>query len=231
MTVKHQRTRASDPVAPPSIHTLAKTTVAAMSVAAVLLVTCVLPAEYGIDPTGVGRRLGLTEIASPTLKVAEPLPSDSALAPVVNGPVGLYPTEFKFDVFEVVLPPYEYIEYKYQLEKGASMLYSWQASAAVIHDFHGEHSGAVGQGTPEAETYDKQQRQQASGSLTAPFTGIHGWYWENPGGSPITIRVTSSGYYASSVEIHSDHTRRVHMLRPANALPLAPDPPATAGGE
>jgi len=202
-----------------------------MSVAAVLLVTCVLPAEYGIDPTGVGRRLGLTEIASPTVKVAEPLPSDSSLAPVVSGPTGLYPAEFKFDVFEVVLAPYEYIEYKYQLEKGASMLYSWQATAGVIHDFHGEHSEPADQGSPQAESYDKQQRRGASGSLNAPFTGIHGWYWENPGGTPITIRLSSAGYYAAAVEIHSDHTRRRHTLRNAGALPLVSQQPTTAGGQ
>ena len=229
MTHNQERSITADALVPPSIGTLARTTAAAMAVAGILLVTCVLPAEYGLDPTGIGRRLGLTEIASPTVRIAEPLPSDESLVPVQNGPVGAYPAEFKFDVFEIVLAPYEYIEYKYQMEKGASMLYSWQATAGVIHDFHGEHTGAVADGAPEAESYDKQDRQKASGSLTAPFTGIHGWYWENPGGSPVTIRVTSSGYYASAVEIHSDHTRRVHTLRQANALPLAPEPPATAG--
>lgn len=231
MTQDQHDSRSADRVIPPSIGTLARTTAAAAAVATVLLVTCVLPAEYGVDPTGIGHRLGLTEIASPTVKVAQPLPSDGSLAPVRSGPMGIYPAEFKFDVFEVVLAPYEYIEYKYQMEKGAYMLYSWQATSGVIHDFHGEHTGPVATGTPEAESYDKQDRQKASGSLTAPFTGIHGWYWENPGGTPITIRVTSSGYYASSVEIHSDHTRRVHTLRQSSALPVAPEPPATAGGQ
>jgi hypothetical protein len=231
MTQDQQRGSAADQVVLPSIGTLARTTAAAMAVAAVVLVTCVLPAEYGLDPTGIGHRLGLTEIASPSVKVAEALPSDGSLVPVQNGPIGMYPAEFKFDVFEVVLAPYEYIEYKYQMEKGASMLYSWQATSAVIHDFHGERTEAVVDGALEAESYDKQDRQKASGSLTAPFRGIHGWYWENPGGNPITIRVTSSGYYASAVEIHSDHTRRVHTLRQANALPLTSERPATAAGQ
>lgn len=46
----------------PSSKQLITSTVTAMGVAGVLLVTTVLPAEYGIDPTGVGKVLGLTEM-------------------------------------------------------------------------------------------------------------------------------------------------------------------------
>ncbi len=44
----------------PSSARLFRSTVFALAVAGLLLVTCVLPAEYGVDPTGVGRMLGLT---------------------------------------------------------------------------------------------------------------------------------------------------------------------------
>ena len=43
---------------------IALATAAAMCVAGVLLVTVVLPAEYGVDPTGAGAALGLTRMAS-----------------------------------------------------------------------------------------------------------------------------------------------------------------------
>jgi len=46
----------------PSRSALLKSTLLALSVAGVLLVTCVLPAEYGVDPTGVGGMLGLTQM-------------------------------------------------------------------------------------------------------------------------------------------------------------------------
>ena len=46
----------------PSSRTLVRSTMIAVGVAAVLLVGVVLPAEYGVDPTGVGRVLGLTEM-------------------------------------------------------------------------------------------------------------------------------------------------------------------------
>lgn len=211
--------------APPALATLARTTAIALVAAAAILVTVVLPAEYAIDPLGTGRWLGLTQIASPALGPVEtPAPGTAALAPIQNGPVGSYPGEFKFDVFEVALAPYEYVEYKYQLEKGATMLYSWTANAAVVHDLHGERVAGAADG-PAEESFDKQNRQQANGSLTAPFTGIHGWYWENPGAEPITIRLTSAGYYTSAVEIRSDRTRNARPLRSAGTLaPLSATP-------
>src|SRR5215213_8541809 len=52
----------------PSSRTLLRSTAIAAGVAALLLVTVVLPAEYGVDPTGVGRLLGLTRMGE--IKVA-----------------------------------------------------------------------------------------------------------------------------------------------------------------
>ena len=46
----------------PTTGQLNKATALAVCVAAALLVTTILPAEYGIDPTGMGRVLGLTEM-------------------------------------------------------------------------------------------------------------------------------------------------------------------------
>jgi hypothetical protein len=206
---------------------LAKTTVAAIVVASIILVTLVLPAEYGIDPLGTGRMLGLTDIASPpATDAAAPAPEGAPLTPTPVGPLGMYPGEFKFDVFDFVLQPYEYVEYKYQMEKGATMLFSWTASAAVSHDFHGERAAGATDGPPE-ENFDKQTRRQASAAYTAPFAGIHGWYWENPGAEPITIRLSSAGFYASAVEIHSNRTRHPRALRSLDALPAPQAAPAT----
>lgn len=206
--------------APPSLATLAKTTAIALVVAAVILVTIVLPAEYGVDPIGIGRWLGLTAIASPTMSVADTIvpASGAALTPVQRGPVGEYPAEFKFDVFDVTLQPYEFVEYKYRLEQGATMMFAWTASAPVIHDFHGERAGGATNDHPAEESYDKQNRTHSRGSFAAPFAGIHGWYWENPGEEPITIRLTSSGFYSAAIEIRSDRTRHPHDLRSLDTL-------------
>jgi hypothetical protein len=202
----------------PTLRQLTRTTAIAFAVAVVILITIVLPAEYAIDPIGTGRLLGLTDIASPPVTIAaDARPAGAALKPIAKGPVGEYPAEYTFDVFEVTLQPYEYVEYKYHLEQGATMLYAWKASAPLIQDFHGERA-AVNGGEPTEESFDKENRREASGSLTAPFAGIHGWYWENPGGEPVTIRLTSSGFYGSAIEIRSDRTRHPRTLRTLDSL-------------
>ena len=46
-----------------STKTLVKASISAVVVAAIALVTFILPAEYNIDPTGIGNKLGLTALA------------------------------------------------------------------------------------------------------------------------------------------------------------------------
>ena len=204
--------------AAPSLATLARTTAVALVVAGAILITIVLPAEYAIDPLGTGRWLGLTQIAAPSVVVDVPKTEGAPMVPTPIGPIGLYPGEFKLDVFEIELAPYEYVEYKYQLEKGAAMLYSWTASAGVVHDFHGERGADAADGGPAEESFDKQNRRQSSGSYAAPFAGIHGWYWENPSAEPVKIQLTTAGFYTSAVEIRSDRSRRTPTLRTLDSL-------------
>jgi hypothetical protein len=62
----------------PSRASLLRSTLIALAVATVLLVTCVLPAEYGKDLTGVGRLLGLTQMGEVKLALAEEAASNAA---------------------------------------------------------------------------------------------------------------------------------------------------------
>ena len=208
----------------PSLSRLARTTLIAVVVAGVILVAFVLPAEYAIDPLGTGRWLGLTAIASPEVAPVEneetANPEAALLTPIQRGPVGQYPRPFKLDVYEVVLAPKAFIEYKYHLERGAMMFYTWTATAPVNYEFHGERSGLVSEsGSAKEESYDKQSGARASGSFAAPFVGIHGWYWENAGAEPVTVRLTSSGFYNSAVVIQPNGSRRMRELQSHETLP------------
>lgn len=62
----------------PSTLQLLVSTLMAMLLAAALLITTVLPAEYGIDPTGVGRVLGLTQMGEIKEQLAEEAAADRA---------------------------------------------------------------------------------------------------------------------------------------------------------
>jgi len=166
---------------------------AAILVAGLILVTIVLPAEYGADPLGTGARLGLLELGVIGQQV-EAL--DSTASTTAAGQATIIVGQerpFTNDTQEFVLGPREGIEYKYRLEKGESLLYSWTASEAVNYELHAEPDGAP---RGYAQSYEKRDAtREASGTLTAPFSGIHGWFWENTTNEPIKVTLRSAGYY------------------------------------
>jgi hypothetical protein len=162
-------------------------TLAAAAIAAALLVTIVLPAEYGIDPLRTGSALGLTALA------------DAGPRAIASQPAGL-----KRDSIEFALGPYEMVEYKYRLAERASMVFSWAATGEVMYDFHSEPDGA-----PEgyAQSFEKGRTAQLNGRYDAPFSGIHGWYWENPGAKLVTITLTTAGFYTEAIEFYAGGQR------------------------
>lgn len=203
-------TGAGVPATPPPMRTLARASAVSLAVALVVLLVAVLPAEYGLDPTGLGRALGFAALSQPAAVESVAPPQGAELAPVQQGPFGLYPREYRVDSREFVLGPYEYVEYKYHLAEQATMLFEWVADGDVVHDFHGVPDGAPGSAE---QSYDKQARRRADGSFTAPFSGIHGWFWENPGGETVRVRVTTTGFYTSAQEFRFDGTRLSRDLR------------------
>ena len=166
-------------------------TAAALAVAVVILFAAVLPAEYGVDPLGTGRLLGLT-----------------ALAGGSGGAITRQPERYRTSTATFELGPFEFVEFKYRLEQGASMVYSWTATGPVIYDFHSEPEGAP---AGYAESFDKDQAAEAHGTYTAPFSGIHGWFWENPGARLVTITLTTSGFYSAAQEFR-DNDSSFHPL-------------------
>jgi hypothetical protein len=210
----------------PAAATLLKTTASAALAATVILFATILPAEYGIDPLGTGRMLGLTALSAPPAGV-ETAPADAmaALSPVQNGPIGQYNAEFNVDTRQIVVDPYQYVEYKYRLEKGASMVYSWSANLTPVYDFHADPDGTP---APDPVSFDKQPKQRASGAFVAPFSGVHGWFWENPGGETLTITLTTAGFYSAATEFRSPRRREAQRLISLDRLSVLRTPAPTS---
>jgi hypothetical protein len=203
------------PPQPATAKQLWMATAAAAAVAALLLGTIVLPAEYGVDPLGTGAALGLVRPDEPP-----PLTFEHALVPVQTGPLAQFAAPYKIDVVSFDLDPYQFLEYKYHLAQGAGLVFSWGSSAPVMYDFHGAPDG----GSSASEvSVDRRTGDGASGGLAAPFAGMHGWYWENPGGTPIAIRLSSAGFYDVAVEYRSDGRRITREPSPATSLFTAPE--------
>ena len=199
----------------PSARKLLRSTLFALVIAGVLLVTVVLPAEYAIDPTGIGRVLGLTQMgeikaqlaaeatadARPAVAgkdsraagVSKPLP-----APVVSGSAAsarpaqdvVAPEPVWKDQMQVVLQPGEGAEIKLVMKAGAKADFSWTVQGGTVNfDTHGDGGG-------KSISYEKGRSVPADeGILTAAFDGNHGWYWRNRGDAPVTVVVRVRGKY------------------------------------
>ena len=58
-------------------------------------------------------------------------------------------------------------------------------------DFHTEPAGKP---SSASDSFEKGEAVQKKGGYTAPYDGIHGWYWENKGSAPVTVTLTSAGF-------------------------------------
>jgi hypothetical protein len=174
----------------PSKAKIAAAAAAAAVVAAVVLITAVLPAEYGIDPLGVGGVLGLVNLST-----AEGAPAGAAPLAIESGVNVPQPNVYKVDAQDFALLPGEGFEFKYWMEKGAVMVYSWKADGVLEFEFHGEPDVKPNDEYYESYVLDQAGKTEASGSFTAPSTGVHGWYWKNNGEKEVTFRLTSAGFY------------------------------------
>ncbi len=153
-------------------------TLVALSTAVLIFVIAILPAEFGIDPLRTGKSLGFS-----SLYQEEGLET-SALT--------LALTEYATDTQQIIIAPKKGVEYKYRLNKGAVMLFSWVSTGTVVFDLHGEPTGGA---AGYFESHETGVRGEGHGTLIAPFAGTHGWYWENQGLEPVTVTLETAGYY------------------------------------
>jgi hypothetical protein len=174
---------------------------AAILVAGVILLTVVLPAEYAVDPLGTGKRLGLLDLGV----IGQQVEALNASASQSTGQAAILTAQerpFSGETVDFVIAPHEGMEYKYRLEKGEALLYAWTATAAVNYELHAEPDGGP---RGYAQSYEKRDAvSQASGTLTAPFSGIHGWFWENTSNAPVTVTLRSAGFYNLAHEFRAD---------------------------
>jgi hypothetical protein len=183
-------------------------------------VTVVLPAEYGVDPTGVGRVLGLTEMGEIKMSLAAEAEADAAAdaagtatpgtssgapapAPVAATPAPAAPAATATDsaatshVTEVALQPGQGREIKLVMREGARVDYEWTVEGGVVNsDTHADRPGTPYHG------YAKGKAQSGDrGVLVAAFDGKHGWFWRNRGRSPVTVTLRTSGDYQDLQEV------------------------------
>jgi hypothetical protein len=157
--------------------TLASAVLAATLIAILVLVSFILPAEYNIDPTGIGAKLGLTALATP----------QDANKQAAND------TPYSEHIATVIVPAKKGVEYKFAMGQYQKMTYEWKTEAAGLYfDLHGEPEGDT---TGYFESYAIATSSEMSGSFTTPFKGSHGWYWKNNTDQAIEVSLTVKGHF------------------------------------
>lgn len=157
---------------------LVKATIISLVVATVALVFFILPAEYNIDPTGVGVKLGLTVFndgAKAKEKSAQLSKKGQQESVILNVPAG------------------KGIEYKLGMKQYNKATYEWTTDGKELFvDLHGEPKGDT---SGYFESYTIATANEMKGSFTAPFEGSHGWYWKNKSDADIQVQLIFNGEY------------------------------------
>lgn len=210
----------------PSTRQLIRSTVIALVAAFALLTTTVLPSEYGIDPTGVGRMLGLTQMgeikvslateAAANAKAASTPAAAGQTAPTVAAPraapdaapaVATAPTTAAMSPapatagsqrheMTITLRPGQAAEVKLDMRKGAQVTYVWQTSGGQVN--FDTHGDPP---NPPKDFYHGYGKGRAAvgdkGTLEAAFDGKHGWFWRNRGTADVSVTLNTAGQYTA----------------------------------
>lgn len=195
-----------------------------LAIATLIVVCFVLPAEFRIDPTGIGKLTGVIRLAGPKRVTAQELegsgaPAANGGAPVAAGAASggaaaaaggsgarYYDGGYRSDFVDIPLTvagspeQREELEYKVHMKAGATLTYSWTASGLtnpeeLYFDFHGE-APATKQGEEGTVVeYRQATGAQSHGTLVAPFDGVFGWYLQNQSEKPLVVHLKISGFY------------------------------------
>jgi hypothetical protein len=107
--------------------------------------------------------------------------------------------DYRSDVIDIPLEAFGELEYKLGMNAGDSIVYKWDAletaSPQLLYaEFHG-HTERVGDAPGDLMFYRKASGGSERGALTAPFTGIHGWYLKNDTDRAMVVRLNVAGFY------------------------------------
>jgi len=193
---------------PTSAQLLRSTVIAAVGAVAIL-VTVVLPAEYGIDPTGAGRVLGLTEMGEIKTQLAEEAEMDRQMeadgddqSSLLDDFLGLFVSSAQAqatwrDEVTFTLAPGDTAEIKLVMVEGNAAEYTWAAEGGRINfDLHAHGDG-------RSIDYDRGRGASGGqGSIEAPFAGEHGWFWRNRDDADVTVTLQLRGDYSELKQIN-----------------------------
>lgn len=105
---------------------------------------------------------------------------------------------FRTGSHEITVPAGKDLEFQVGLQQGAMLIYSWDVAMAdpslLKVEFHG-HTERVGDAPGTLMFYKIHSEGRESGTLKAPFTGLHGWYYNNTSTADVVVKLQVAGFY------------------------------------
>lgn len=198
--------------------TIIKLFIISFVVGTFLVIAAVMPAEFGIDPLGTGKLLGLNKLyevqsgetvesvevkAEPkevlqrrVITLAGDIESEYILKQEipaeVNDPAPKEQYSERNDELEITVPAGRGLEYKVKIKKHGQIKYEWNSEdVTLFHDFHGDPLTTKGW----YQSYTIAYSNNMAGTLLAPFHGKHGWYFKNHTSKDVTVKLRVKGQY------------------------------------
>lgn len=205
----------------PGTAQLNRATLLALVTALVILFTVVLPAEYAIDPTGLGRLTGLVDMGEIKQQLAEEAAADAVAAttaasasggavaarPVFIAPAAQQDMADTGTVDEpgnlvVAATPAWRDEVRLTLTPGQGSEWKLVMSEGSVARFAWVSNGGPinydthGDGNGRSISYEKGRGVlEDEGSIEAVFDGNHGWFFRNRNRSDVTVILRTDGDY------------------------------------
>ena len=191
-----------------------KAVIFALLLSVLILVSAVLPAEYGIDPIGTGKLFGFSKLyvpvdaadglttitgkTFPLIKMEKAGSGPEVKRPIeANNPAPEKQYAEREDTVEVIVPAGKGIEYKIYMLKYGKMKYEWTTNKGIVYfDFHGEVKQAKETNDVYFESYTLAYSNNMVGTFYAPYEGKHGWFFRNNEKTAITVTIKLKGQYS-----------------------------------
>jgi hypothetical protein len=180
----------------PSLARLRRSALIALVVAVVLLLVAVLPAEKGIDPTGLGRIIGLQEMGEVKKGLAQEMADEAAFSEASASADSLAVATFgaqagkPASIRSVTVAPQQAMEVRLSVPKGARVVYAWWTTGGSV-DYEARWSMPNGvAGNPARE--DGRKTAARAGVLYAESEGQYAWSWHNPTKAPVIITLRTN---------------------------------------
>jgi hypothetical protein len=163
----------------------------------------VLPGIYGIDPSGIGGKLGLNGVSSQKsvdtgndiavqTQDSQNSSDQTYKGAGAQGQSEELPGEHQ-ETFALTVPPKQILLFKFAMARDYELDYRWATDGKPLYaELRGKKETVR---DDEFKVFGKLKESKAKGFFIAPFSGNYSLYWDNKSDQAVKVRLTAKGVY------------------------------------